>query len=79
MNEDVLLVDSHANGVCTLTLNRPEVHNAFDANLIQELTRALKKIDMDDDIRVVILNAKGKNFTVATSLRVKPVVPPYPQ
>jgi methylglutaconyl-CoA hydratase len=42
-------------GVATLTLDRPEVHNAFDDALIAELTGALHRLDADHAVRVVVL------------------------
>jgi len=48
--------------IATVTLNRPEIHNAFDDALIQQLTALLEKINHDASIRVVILAANGKSF-----------------
>lgn len=48
--------------ITTLTLNQPELHNAFDERLITELTEKLEKINQDPNIRVVILAANGKSF-----------------
>ena len=52
-----------SNGVATVTLNRPEKHNAFDDAVIDELTSVFEDIDSDDSIRVMILAANGKNFS----------------
>ena len=45
--------------VATIWMNRPELHNAFDENLIAELTAACIALDEDDDIRVVVLAGRG--------------------
>lgn len=55
-------------GVATLTLKRPEVHNAFDNIMIAELLTALKSIDDNDDARVLVLRSEGKNFSAGADL-----------
>ena len=55
-------------GRATLTLNRPELHNAFDDALIAELTAALRQLEADPAVRVVILAANGKSFSAGADL-----------
>jgi methylglutaconyl-CoA hydratase len=55
-------------GVATVTLARPEVHNAFDEALIAELTRALKALDADPAVRVVVLCGEGRSFCAGADL-----------
>ena len=55
-------------GVLTLCMNRPEVHNAFDADMIQELTGVLKAADHDDAVRMVVITAKGSCFSAGADL-----------
>lgn len=55
-------------GVATLALNRPETHNAFDAELIQQLTTALLELDSDDSIRAVIITGTGSTFSAGADL-----------
>ncbi|MEO8284900.1 MAG: enoyl-CoA hydratase-related protein [Chloroflexota bacterium] len=52
------------NGVCRITLNRPELHNAFNRELIDELRGAFESIaDMPTgDVRAVVLSGAGKSF-----------------
>lgn len=54
--------------IANITLNRPEVHNAFDNQLIQQLTAELENIDKDPNVRVVILAANGKSFCAGADL-----------
>jgi len=63
-----VLVKSAANGVTSVVLNRPEVHNAFDADTIQELTNILTEINSDSNIRLVLLKANGDNFSAGAAL-----------
>lgn len=54
--------------VATLTLNRPEVHNAFNETLVGELTLVLNALDRDDAVRVVVLTGAGKSFCAGADL-----------
>lgn len=54
--------------ICIITLNRPKKHNAFNEIVIIELKNVLKKIDTDENIQVVIINAEGKNFSAGADL-----------
>ncbi|WP_282456770.1 enoyl-CoA hydratase-related protein [Chitinophaga sedimenti] len=49
-----------ADGIATITLNRPEVYNAFDDTLSYELQDALKQADKDAAVRAVVLTGAGK-------------------
>ncbi len=51
------------NGVLTITLNRPEVHNAFDDAQIARITQALKAAQADDAARVIVITGAGKSFS----------------
>ena len=55
-------------GVCTLTLNRPQVHNAFDDSMIADLTLAFEQIQSNDAVRVLILQGAGKSFCAGADL-----------
>ena len=56
------------NTVAMVVLARPEVHNAFDETLINELTRALTALDADDAVRAVILLGAGRSFCAGADL-----------
>ena len=49
-------------GVCTLTLNRPEVRNAMSMTMVQELLSALSGAEADPQARVVVLRGAGGHF-----------------
>lgn len=51
-----------------VTLNNAEKHNAFDDTLIADLTRALKNLAENSDIRMVVLSAVGKSFSAGADL-----------
>jgi len=48
----------------TITLNRPEVLNAFDFRMLREITRACEDASWDDDVRVVVITGNGRAFCV---------------
>lgn len=54
--------------VARLRLNRPLVHNAFDAMLIAALTGALDALGRDDSVRVVVLEGEGASFSAGADL-----------
>jgi len=54
--------------VARLRLNRPELHNAFDAMLIAALTGALEAVADDDSVRVVVLEGEGLSFSAGADL-----------
>ena len=51
-----------------LTLNRPDRHNAFDDALILELTEALRTMEADDAVRMVVLAGAGPSFCAGADL-----------
>jgi enoyl-CoA hydratase/carnithine racemase len=53
----------------TITLNRPEVLNAFDFRMLRELGRACEDVSWDDEIRVLVLTGAGRAFCVGADLR----------
>ena len=59
------------NGIARLTLNRPEVHNAFDDSLIAELNAHLEELHQlanAGDVRAVVLGSEGKSFSAGADL-----------
>jgi methylglutaconyl-CoA hydratase len=55
-------------GNITVTLNRPEVHNAFDPEMVAALTETLEAIAEDDSIRTVIISGAGKSFCAGADI-----------
>jgi methylglutaconyl-CoA hydratase len=56
------------NAVALVTLDRPDVHNAFDETLIAELTGALRAAEADDTVRAVVLLGAGESFCAGADL-----------
>jgi methylglutaconyl-CoA hydratase len=68
MGAESVLTEVDAAGVARVTLNKPRVHNAFDADLIQRLTGALTRLADDDAVRAVVLQGAGHNFSAGADL-----------
>jgi methylglutaconyl-CoA hydratase len=68
MSDTFLVTQRRADGSAHITLNRPEIHNAFDDRLIAELTAALAALASDDGVRVVVLTGSGKSFSAGADL-----------
>lgn len=62
------LLIERRDGVATITMNRPEVHNAFDDLLIAELTAAFEEEGSDPANRALVLAAKGPSFSAGADL-----------
>ncbi len=69
MTEFTSLLFQVQNGICTITLNRPEVYNAFNDDLSFQLQDALKQASKDNSIRVVVLTGAGKAFCSGQDLK----------
>lgn len=55
-------------GVATVSLNRPELHNAFNDALITDLIQCFKDLEQNNDVRVVVLTGEGKSFCAGADL-----------
>jgi len=58
----------YLDGLATITLDRPERHNAFDDALIDELTQVLDEVGTHEDVSVVILTGAGRSFSAGADL-----------
>ena len=57
-----------ADGIATITLNRPEKLNAFTGRMMAELIDAFDRVDADDDVRCVIVTGAGRAFCAGADL-----------
>jgi enoyl-CoA hydratase/carnithine racemase len=62
------IVLDRADGVATITLNRPDRLNAFTEKMLEELLQALDITDADDDVRAVIFTGSGRAFCAGADL-----------
>ena len=68
MSSPTLTLEVDAQGVAHIGLNRPEVHNAFDAAQIAEVTRVFGMLDDDAAVRMAVLFGHGKSFCAGGDL-----------
>lgn len=68
MTEPSVLLTDIADGVATLTLNRPDIHNALNEQLIADLHTAFNRVAEDPEVRVVVLAGAGKSFSAGADL-----------
>lgn len=61
-------ISTDKRGVATLTLNRPEKHNAMSAQMIEELHAAAIDLGRDVDVRVVVMTGAGRSFCAGGDL-----------
>ncbi|HCA39526.1 MAG TPA: 2-(1,2-epoxy-1,2-dihydrophenyl)acetyl-CoA isomerase, partial [Phycisphaerales bacterium] len=54
--------------IATITINRPDVLNAFNDDLSREFIDALKQVARDDDVRVVVITGSGRAFSSGQDL-----------
>src|SRR6185436_14820058 len=57
-----------ADGNAAVVLNRPEVHNAFDPEMVDQLTAALKELEANAKVRAVVLTGAGANFSAGADI-----------
>jgi methylglutaconyl-CoA hydratase len=58
-----------SSSIATITLDQPEVHNAFDDQMLQELLETIQQLQQNTSIRAVVLQAKGPSFSAGADLR----------
>lgn len=68
MSNAFVLLDKQPQGVAELVINRPEVHNAFDDDVIAQLISKLEAVQEDSEVRVLVLRSNGKNFSAGADL-----------
>ena len=68
MAEPLVLSAVDERGVATLTLNRPEVHNAYDGAMIDGLIAAVDALAAEERVRLLVLRANGKHFQAGADL-----------
>lgn len=67
MSYQTLKIDKKA-GVATVWMDRPDVYNAFDEHLIDELAQVLTTLESDEAVRVLVLAGAGKHFSAGADL-----------
>lgn len=65
---DKVLSHIDADGNATVVLNRPEVHNAFDPEMVEALTATLRKLEARVEVRAIVVTSAGRNFCAGADI-----------
>ncbi len=68
MSDDPVLWNLDARGVATVTLNRPQVNNAYNGAMIHGIHTAMDTLGAKSNLRVVVLKGNGKHFQAGADL-----------
>jgi len=68
MSEESAVLHFSTDGIATITLDRPDVHNAFDEELIERLGDMFEDVGHQDGVRAVVIAASGKSFCAGADL-----------
>ncbi len=63
-----ILSQIDADGNATVVLNRPEVHNAFDPEMVDAFTATLRKLESNDKVRAIVITGSGRNFCAGADI-----------
>ncbi|MCC6921081.1 MAG: enoyl-CoA hydratase/isomerase family protein [Alphaproteobacteria bacterium] len=66
---DTVILNVTPEGVAMVTLNRPEVHNAFNIELVQRLSEIFDDLEDQDGIRIVLIDGAGPSFSAGGDLK----------
>jgi enoyl-CoA hydratase/carnithine racemase len=70
---ELVLVDVAADGVATVTLNRPDKLNAMNAPMVEEFCDALWGLDDDPAVRAIVVTGAGKGYCAGVDISAGPV------
>lgn len=69
MADEPVLTTIDARGIATVTLNRPDVNNAYDDDMIAALLEGVTRLSVDDTVRLIVLRGAGKHFQAGANLK----------
>lgn len=64
-----ILLDRHEPGIVVLTMNRPDRLNALGSDMLEEMRTALRELDADPEVRVVVLTGAGRAFCAGADVK----------
>ena len=75
--DDGILLKDETNGVMTLTLNRPEIMNSLNFDMLRSLRDHIEAVRFNKDVRVVVITGAGeKAFCAGADLKERATMPP---
>ena len=78
MTKDLVLLEISDRGVATATLNRPEVGNAYNEDMLHQLIAGLERLAKDDSVRCLVIRGAGRHFQAGADIKWLGQVAHYP-
>jgi methylglutaconyl-CoA hydratase len=78
MSKDLVLLEIDGRGVATATLNRPEVGNAYNEEMLQQLIGGLERLADDETVRCLVIRGAGRHFQAGADIKWLGQVAHYP-
>jgi methylglutaconyl-CoA hydratase len=78
MSDEIVLLDVDARGVATATLNRPELGNAYNADMLAALIGGLERLAADPAVRCLVIRGAGRHFQAGADINWLRQVADYP-
>lgn len=69
MTDPVVLLDIDSRGVATVTINRPEVNNAYNSEMIQAMIDGVAHCAENDAVRIIVIKGNGRHFQAGADLK----------
>jgi len=67
-SQDSVVLEVTTDGIAYVTMNRPDVHNCFDEEVIEALAQMFDDVGRQDGVRAMVLRASGKSFSAGADL-----------
>ena len=77
MSESLIMTEIDDRGIARLTLNRPELRNAFDEKMIGDICNEMGRLSSNEDVRVIVITGAGKAFSAGADLNMMARVAQY--
>ncbi len=68
MTAEIVITELDSRGVATVRLNRPEVNNAYNGDVIDALIEGVETLGKDDAVRVIVIRGNGRHFQAGADL-----------
>ncbi len=77
MSQDFVITSIDQNGIARVTLNNPEIRNAFNEEMIGQICDTMGQLSNNEDVRVIVLTGAGKAFSAGADLNMMKRVAQY--
>ena len=68
MPNSLVLINTDPRGVATVTLNRPEVNNSYNSEMLHAISDGLSQMALEDRVRLIVLKGNGSHFQAGADL-----------